>query len=465
MTMNEEDMLRDKLTATRILAGSALVLLCLACAVPVEGSCVYLGPLCQTWRNNAAIFDGTVRLIERIDRLENMGGRPETVGHRLVTFDVHESWLGAVGERTTLVLTGGYGWSTSNDFGVQLGKRYLIFAHRDRHGELSTSSCSGSREYGAATDSLAFLRRLRQPGPGARIFGEVVLFDRTTREPSVQRVAVTGSVRITGPEFDKTFPADRRTFEATGLKPGSYVIELKAPLHLESEDPILAVLPDTHACHSANFYLRHRTAISGRLLDSAGRPLPNRIVHAADAATWHEDPLSPMSAFSDESGVFVFSGLTPGSYIIGVNLRDAPSQSAPEARALYPSTDAPQPVRLGAGETVDIGGLQLGPPLHAMPMALRLTWDGGLPAANHSVRIEDVTGGYSPARQRPVANTRTDATGALRVSGRATRTYIATVWVHEAGNAREVGRSAAFTAEAAAEGLTLSITRVNRREP
>jgi hypothetical protein len=448
--------------AMRLCVRSALVLLALAWSSPAEGSCVSVGPVCQTWRQNAAIFDGTVRSIERMDRLEAIGVRQEKVGHRLVTFDVHESWLGGVGEQITLVLWGGYGWSRSNGFTVQVGTRYLIFASRDEHGELTASGCGESREYSRATESLAFLRSLRGPGQGGRIFGEVVLFDRSTMEPSVRRVSVPGVVRISGPEFDKTIPTDKMKFEVTGLKPGSYVIEVEGPPHLEPQEPIIAVLPDAHACQSANFYFDHRTAISGRLLDASGRPLPNRIVHAADAATWREDPLSPASAYSDERGVFVFSGLTPGNYVIGVNLRDTPSQSEPEARILYPSSDAPQAVRVSPAEHVDIGTLQLGPPLQEMPMALRLNWEDGLPVANQSVRIEDVTGGYSPARQRPVANTRTDRSGTMRVSGRATRTYIATVWVHQAGAAREVGRSAPFTAEAASQGLALAMTPMHR---
>jgi hypothetical protein len=95
-----------------------------------------------------------------------------------------------------------------------------------------------------------------------------------------------------------------------------------------------------------------------------------------------------------------------------------------------------------------------------VPLALRLTWDGGLPIANQAVSIEDVTGGHSPNRSRPVANTRTNTGGNVRVSGRGTRTYIARVWTHGRGGPKEVGRSEPFPAESAAKGLTLVVAPI-----
>jgi hypothetical protein len=186
-------------------------------------------------------------------------------------------------------------------------------------------------------------------------------------------------------------------------------------------------------------------------------------VEAADAATWLEDPMSPITTYTDESGAFVFDGVTPGTYIIGVNLRDTLTSFRSEARVLYPTSDAPQPVRIDSGQQIEIGTLQLGPPLREVPMVLRLTWEDGVPVANQSVRIEDVTGGYSPKRQRIAAFAQSDATGAIKVSGHATRTYIATLWVHERGTATEIGRSAQFEAEAAARGLVLVMTPAARQ--
>jgi hypothetical protein len=96
-------------------------------------------------------------------------------------------------------------------------------------------------------------------------------------------------------------------------------------------------------------------------------------------------------------------------------------------------------------------------------MALRLVWEEGLQVVDPAVRIDDATGGHNPARQRPVGFGRADTTGLVRVEGRATRTYIVSSWTYEDGNLREVARSAPFTAEAAAAGLTIKMAAVPRR--
>jgi hypothetical protein len=435
----------------------ALAVVSTAWAPAVEASCVYMGPLCQTWRGYDAIFDGTVRSIERLDREEQWGSGRRAIGHRLVTFDIHEWWRGSGTPQTRLFLWGGYGMAISTGFDVEVGERYLIFANRTPDGQLTTSSCSPSREYTASSPDLAFLRSLRNPGPGARIFGETVLHSRGTRDGSSTREKVDATVRITGPHGDRTLTPNDGRFEITRLEPGTYVVTLSAPSHVTADPQSrIAVLPDAHACFEANFYLQHRTSITGRVLDAEGKPLHRKRVELADAATWQQDPLSPVSTYTERDGSFSFTGLAPGAYIVGINLRDTPNRMEPSARATYPGRGVePQPVYLEPSGGVDLGVLQLGPDLAEIPMALRLTWEGGLPIANRSVRIEDVTGGQTAERQRPIAHSRTDRSGSLRISGRATRSYVATVWIHERGTSREVGRSEPFTAEAAARGLTL----------
>ena len=79
-----------------------------------RGSCAAsMVPLCATWQATYdAVFDGTVVSIRRIDLPdENFGGR--LVGHRLLTFQVHDQWKGNLGPTVDLLQYGGYGVSTS----------------------------------------------------------------------------------------------------------------------------------------------------------------------------------------------------------------------------------------------------------------------------------------------------------------------------------------------------------------
>jgi hypothetical protein len=446
----------------RTICRLAVTLLCLTLAGPVAAECVHMGPLCQSWRTYDAIFDGTVRAVDRIDREDSSTGQRKRIGHRLVTFDVHESWRGAVGERVQLFLAGGYGTRFIYGFDVKIGTRYVIFANRLTSGELSTSSCSDSDEYKDAGPALAFLSSLRQPGPGGRIFGAFPLLSPSSREGAHQRGPVPASVKITGPEFDRTIPVQDLKFEIGGLRPGTYVVAATVPDHMTVDYASqVAVLPDAHACYHASFPIRHSTAVTGRIVDADGKPASRRRVEAADAATWQRDPMSPINTYTNSDGRFELTGLAPGAYVVGLNLRDTPADTEPQGRVMYPSAGSdPEPIRLAPGEQLALGTLQLGPPLPEVPLALRLTWEGGLPIANHAVSIEDVTGGHSPNRSRPVANTRTDTGGLVRVSGRGTRTYVVRVWTHGRGGTKEVGRSEPFPAESAANGLTLVVAPI-----
>jgi hypothetical protein len=443
----------------RILCRLALTLLCVAWARPAEPSCAIPGPLCQSWRTYDAIFDGTVRAIDRADRDDSSAGQKQTIGHRLVTFEVHESWRGAVGERVQLFLAGGYGTRFIHGFDVKIGTRYVIFANRLTSGELSTSSCSDSREYTDAGPALAFLRSLRQPGPGGRIFGAFLLLSPSSRHGTHQPGPIGASLRITGSGFDRTIPAQDLKFEIGGLQPGTYVVAATVPDHMTVDYASqVAVLPDAHACYHASFPTRHSTAVTGRIVDVDGKPAARRRVEAADAANWQRDPMSPINTYTNSDGRFELTGLAPGAYVVGLNLRDTPAGSEPQGRVMFPTAGSdPAPVHLAPGERLALGTLRLGPALPEVPLALRLTWEGGLPIANHAVSLEDVTGGHSPNRSRPIANTRTETGGIVRVSGRGTRTYIVRVWTHGRGGPTEVGRSAPFTAESAAKGLTLVI--------
>ena len=143
-----------------------------------RASCDMPPPLCQAWRSYAAIFDGTVRSIERVDREETFLDEKKRIGHRLVTFDVHEAWTGPVGKEARLVLWGGYqeedGYISHEGFHVDVGARYLILAYWNAQGELTAAVCGQSKAYKNAGQELAFLRSLRDPRADGRVFGRVL---------------------------------------------------------------------------------------------------------------------------------------------------------------------------------------------------------------------------------------------------------------------------------------------------
>lgn len=342
-----------------------LLVLCIVwLLVPASAraSCVYLGPLCQTWKSNAAIFDGTVRSIERLDRNEEMRpGKVERIGHRLVTFDVHEVWLGEVGSQVQLVLWGGTwpegGWQRSTELDVTVGTRYVIFAGRNERGELHASSCSGSRKYEDAAEALSFLRSLRMPSAGGRVFGTVTHDVPYLIPDQAPRRGIITEVRLTGGAVEQsvTTTAGKGAFEFRGLPPGDYSLHVALPSGLVWRNPPPRVsVESATACRHVDVRLDHATSIAGILVDASGRPLPEILVDVARSDSWKEAAPLSISTHTGPDGRFEFTGLPPGEYILALNLRDAGYRKEP--RTFYATTsEEPEVIRLGGASHVWLG--------------------------------------------------------------------------------------------------------------
>jgi hypothetical protein len=64
-----------------------------------------------------------------------------------------------------------------------------------------------------------------------------------------------------------------------------------------------------------------------------------------------------------QDGDFVVEHLSPGRYIVGINLRDAVDAQHPYPRTIYPGGDSsPQVIELRLGQTVQLPDWRLPPP-------------------------------------------------------------------------------------------------------
>jgi hypothetical protein len=102
--------------------------------------CVDLGqPLCKLYQEYSVVFDGTVVSIEGIELDESKNGKLEPFPHRVVTFAVHRTWKGLIGDKVQLLQPGGrrrdgITVTVSNTLEVEAGVRYVIFANVGRGG-------------------------------------------------------------------------------------------------------------------------------------------------------------------------------------------------------------------------------------------------------------------------------------------------------------------------------------------
>lgn len=406
-----------------------VVLLAIAWPAPARASCAYTGPLCQVWKGYDAIFDGTVRSIERVDRDEELGERTERVGHRLVTFEVHEWWRGGPSRQVELFLWGGTwpdgGVIVSGGFDVRVGERYVIFAHRNPRGELTTSDCFGSSRYASASHQLAFLRSLKDGTARPRIQGHV----GGPYPPSFgesARTETTATVRLSGDAVSREIRVvSGSRFEFADLPTGVYTLIVTGPPDLLTFPSTVSVtLDDPQSCREVMVSFQHNTSISGLALDRAGKPLAAVRVEAAPAATWMVSG-SAWSDHTNEDGRFDLSGLPPGEYVVGLNLRDDVRYSA-YRRTIYGSAvTGAETITLVAGQHVWLGQWTLPTPLREVRMRLRVVSPDGQPLPRAVVGLIDVT---DKDNQHHVYGNETDDQGIVVFEGRGSRVYALEWW-------------------------------------
>jgi len=256
-------------------------------------------------------------------------------------------------------------------FPFAAGERYVVYAYQDSStGQLTTSICTRTRPLTdpATRADLAYFDLMSRPSErGGLLTGIVVdatrnLADRNPRTRPIAGVQVTLTRDGGGPPRSTTTRSDG-TFELRALPLDAYRITATLPPYFETPAPATATL---HRCAEVTISGRMDGRIRGRLLDESGRPAAARQVHLADAArARRENPLlATIDAFTDEQGEFEFRSVGPGTYVIGVGLRERISPGQLDRRRFYVQPGDPAAatlVNVGTAERVQLPPFALAP--------------------------------------------------------------------------------------------------------
>jgi hypothetical protein len=377
------------------------------------------GPPCQAFWKAEAVFDATVVAIAPMERAVS-GDLPHD--DTLVTVDVHAGYRGATAGPLQITT---YSDDAGCGYPFKTGKRYLMFARRAADGRLSVSRCSATREFDGTGPAAAFLASLSKAATGGRIFGTVQTSLGSIGGPSQQTPLAT-RVELHGPGGVIKASSTRGQFEFTGLPEGGYRLEVAVPdgyaIYSASREVQIA---DLRGCAEANFTFNPDGQVRGQLIDASGRPLRRLRVELAGAeAKPHPDyGLSTRSTMTEADGAFVIEGVSPGRYIVGVNLNDLPNQNNPYARTVYPGGgQEPHIVELTLGQVVDLGIWTVPPPLRVVPVSGVVVRQDGTPVANVYVGSSDVTGD-PVARARGAGGSQTGPDGRFELQLRQGRVY------------------------------------------
>lgn len=343
-----------------------LTLLVLAgAAVPPANSCMCAvpGPPCAEYWNASAVFAGTVREIRAV---------PDRPGIIAATFDVDRRGEGVRSDTVVVESQSSGGSIDACGFTFLVGQRYVVYAHRTSSGRLTTSGCSGTKAAAMGQADLAFLEEVTGPPRGVRVTGRVHRRDAGFSSRGPHDGPVPGArVRLAGDRAAReTVTGPDGEYDFRDLPVGTYTVTVTPPRGLavdrfrsmpEYVPPSLVVnLWNPSECFLAVHTAWSDAQISGVLLDADGKPAGHRMIELIAVASTvpDRDPIRPASIRTDSDGRFTFAFVAPGTYLVGVSVRNPPPSSS-ASRVYYPGvTDGVQATEV----TVDTGGrIQLTP--------------------------------------------------------------------------------------------------------
>jgi protocatechuate 3,4-dioxygenase beta subunit len=143
-------------------------------------------------------------------------------------------------------------------------------------------------------------------------------------------------------------------FSADGFTPGEYRVRVDVPDSQHATVmPNPVVLRDARGCASVRGTITYDGRVSGRVIDSAGRPVPGLTIELTPPVRL-DDPVGPerIRALTDSLGRYELRTVPPGRYVIGMNTqRSADGRRLP--RLFHPGLE-----QLGSATRVVLSGGQ-----------------------------------------------------------------------------------------------------------
>jgi hypothetical protein len=416
------------------------IVLLAALAVPdiVFGcSCVPSGTPCKAFSGEGAIFVGTVRA--RHDAAIAVNAPPAAIpGGEAIreygydfTLSIDQALKG-IDARATEVIVRTARNTAACGFPFAVGGSYLVYAYRDSNGIYRASLCSRTRPLDDAKDDLILLRQLKDGSVVGRTFGtahrlQLQLSGGYMRHDTLGPVAGMKVVARSGPISREATTDQMGRFVFEGLSPGDYQVEPSWPAPLKSMFRNPAVRVDACGASDISLFGVSDAPLSGvvRLPDGtlAGKDITVTVIDAESGNRTLPALLrSHTIALTDANSRWVFDGLPPGRYIVGVNLLRTPSINSPFVARYHPSgsPDSATPIEVVDGRQITVE-LTSGPALKQRTISGIVLDSDGTPAREAYMSLVDVE---FPREMVFGTHGETDAAGRFTVKALEGRRYI-----------------------------------------
>ena len=237
---------------------------------------------------------------------------------------VDEAFKGVSKGETIVLHQGG----TDCDAKFSTGQRSVFYLSGGPPNNWRVPSCTRALAEPDGDDVL-FLRGLPDSAKGTRLSGEVELYE-DSRTQAFRRVGGIPdvNVKITGPEgFTRQVKTNSTgVYEVFGVPPGQYSVRIDVPKDLKLKFPVASgssvILHDEAAVQlapnggaSIDFVLQANTRVSGRMLDSNGKPLANICIDLEPVEGRGKNGARFFDC-SKKGGTFTMQMMPPGEYLL-----------------------------------------------------------------------------------------------------------------------------------------------------
>ncbi|MGI8641885.1 MAG: carboxypeptidase regulatory-like domain-containing protein [Pyrinomonadaceae bacterium] len=339
---------------------------------------------CERYNFAGVIFVGKAIAIEK----ETKG----TIQTESTIFEIEELFSGENKQQIKVRNKSGF----SCDVGFEQGKTYLVFAGGDKKTGFGTGFCSGNLPIEYADEELSNLRKLISSDEKGKLSG-TILEKLEKRNKDENRVPVP-NIQVNAREIDtgKTYNtfSDKTGRYEISVPAGNYKINLTVPEYAKieyfNENEIFKV--KNRGCAEGFYVLTNNNRITGKLIDSNGKPVSDIRVELLSLDEKEKSYLRGMSGETNDNGIFTIEEIPTGKYTLSVNYNSFPQSNSPFPTVFYPNSSNRENAmifEIGLGQSIGEIVFRLPSRLTEKEIRGETFWEDGTPAKDVEIMLED----------------------------------------------------------------------------